>query len=276
MFIENKSALVASVQAFMDAPEYWRDAISSKPKYFVCAFDKDKALFGLSKFCAFDSITLQEYVVKYRHHANGTQTQKKIAKVTGQHWIPLSEVSRNIKDSFEKWFSSIVGNRIGRENLHIMVIDDTPSNRAKSKRSISPEELEKQLHRQNEVGKIGEKIAVQYEIERLRNLGVKSPETKVSHVAIVNVAAGFDIRSECPEGTRYIEVKSSTAFTGAFYVSPNEIDTLRMHADSGYIYMVEVTDLDSGEGVVKQEIANPFPEGERCQLLTPVLYKANF
>jgi len=274
MFVNTTAALASSVQAFMDAPEYWRDAMGNNPKYFLHIDSKQGPLFGLSKFCAFSNITLQDYVVSQRHNTGGGTTQKLISKISGKDWMPLATTDSGIRKKFEQWFSGIVGNKISRDNINIIVLDDVPTKTEKSKRAISPEDLQKRLKRQNEIGKVGELIALEYEIGRLNALGAKVAKNLVEHVALVNAAAGFDIRSCFAKVTRYIEVKSSTVIDGAFYISPNEINTLQKHGASGFIYLVHITDLIQRTGNVIREVSNPFPEGENAESLSVALYRA--
>jgi len=271
-FIKNTKELADSVQAFMDSPEYWRDAIGSNPKYFVHLHGDNKALFGLSKFCAFRDISLEDYVVELRSTTGGGATQKHIKKICDTEWIPLASTSSELQKQFKKWFKSITDGRIGYEHIHIITINDKVNVEKRTKRQVSPEELQNRLAAQNEIGAAGEEIALTHEKNRLRALGVADAEADIVQVSLQNVAAGFDIRSKHRKDIRYIEVKSSTSVGAAVYVTPNELSTLKKHGDSAYLYVVHVTDVRKKEGKVIIELKNPFNDGRDTDWLEPCLF----
>jgi hypothetical protein len=271
-FIKNTKELAASVQAFMASPEYWRDAIGNNPKYFVHLHQNNKAFFGLSKFCAFRDISLEDYVVGLRSTTGGGKTQKHIKKICNTEWVPLSSTSSELQKQFREWFESITGGRIGYEQIHIITINDKINVEKDKRRQITPEELQNRLAAQNKIGAAGEEIAMRHEINRLRALGVAAGEADVVQVSLQNVAAGFDIRSKYRKDIRYIEVKSSTSVGGAIYVSPNELSTLKKHGDSAYLYVVHVTDVRKKEGKVIIELKNPFNDGQDTDWLKPCLF----
>jgi len=277
MFVKSVTDLIESVLSFMEAPEYWREAVGSHPKYFVHYQEGEESYFGLSKFCAFKGITLRDYVAALRYETNGTTTQKHISKIAGQSWIPLKRVDESIRNAFERWFFGFFPETYDLDQVYIISIAAVkPPKRGKLQLSwLAPDELEKRLERQNRVGKAGELIAYHYEIERLAALGVGEPEKWVDHVSKRNAAAGFDIWSHPPRGgARYIEVKSSTEDPTSFYITRNEIDTLREHGDEAYLYLVLITDVEKGQGQVVQEIQNPIERLESGGTLKAILYMA--
>jgi hypothetical protein len=121
---------------------------------------------------------------------------------------------------------------------------------------------------------VGELIALEYEVSRLSSLGASNPRERLEHVSLLNDTAGFDLWSKYDNILRYIEVKSSTARTDGFYISPSEITTLEKHKDQAFLYLVHVTDLESGTGSVVREIANPFGAESIGIILAPALYRA--
>ncbi|HEY76885.1 MAG TPA: DUF3883 domain-containing protein [Thermoflexia bacterium] len=278
MFVEEVTELIESVLSFMESPEYWREAVGSHPKYFVHYQEGEESFFGLSKFCAFKDITLKDYVTVHRYEANGTTTQKHISRVTGQSWVPLKHVDESIRNAFEKWFFSFFPKSYDLDQIFIISISAVKPSRGERSRpsQLAPGELEKRLARQNKIGKAGELIAYRYEVERLAALGVGEPEKWIDHVSERNAAAGFDIWSHPPRrGVRYIEVKSSTEDPSSFYITRNEIETLRKHGDEAYLYVVLVTDVGKGQGKVVQEVQNPIAKLESRGTLEAVLYRAD-
>lgn len=123
---------------------------------------------------------------------------------------------------------------------------------------MTPEQLAKRLLAQAATGRAGEEIAKRSEIERLRQLGVKKPETYVQHTAEISVSRGYDIESNGPDGQRLIEVKSSTDhFSDGFFLSRKEWKKLKQAGDSAYLYLVSVTDVQRLIGKVIRKIRNP-------------------
>lgn len=85
------------------------------------------------------------------------------------------------------------------------------------------------------LGRAGEKLVLDMELQRLIAEGRPDLAARVVHVALVEGdAAGYDIRSYELDGTpRLIEVKTTRgAATAAFFVSPNEIALSSARADN--------------------------------------------
>lgn len=275
-FIKNSSELVDSVTTFMEEPEYWREAVGNHPKYFVHLKKGNKHYFGLSKFCAFQNISVSDYISEFRYNTNGTTTQEYISKRTGKKWIPIRSISIEIRNKFEHWFTSFFPSQ-NLNKISILSVKSeniTQNEKKTTKRNISPEELSKRLNLQNKIGRIGELIAYQFELERLKSLNIKNPEKWIDHVSRRNAAAGFDIWSHpIKSKVRYIEVKASTKNTNCFYITQNEINTLKKHAEDSYLYLVQVSDVRDRKGKVINIIANPIEYLEKNLILEPILYK---
>lgn len=276
MLVETQEDLSSSIKNFMDSPEYWRDAIGSNPKYFICLKDNNLYQFGLSKFCAFKDIDLEEYIIKYRHTIGGGKTQKHISKVCDKEWLPLKKSPPNLQSQFSGWFYQVTNGSLKTDNIYIIILDFVSKRKKRRSRKISPDFLEDQLERQKTIGEIGEKIAVQYEKARLESIGIKNPDAYIQQVSLLNVASGFDIRSRHKKSSRYIEVKSATRNDGKFFISINELETLKKLGDESFIYIVHITDLNEKEGNVVMEIQNPVLKLEKYNQLLPVLYQAEY
>ena len=272
--VTNIVELAESVRAFMHAPEYWRDAVGSNPKYFVHLDEGAESLFGLSKFCAFLNISLEDYITEHRNKIGGGETQRRIARVCGAEWMPLDSVDSRLRKRFLKWFETLTGGSLGTDNLHLITIKSglNPKTKIQIKRVVSPEELLKRLAAQETIGQIGEEVALAYETNRLVALGASPDSLELQRTSLINIAAGFDIRSSFKREIRYIEVKASASPDAQIYISPNEIRTLQKLGDSAYLYLVRVTDTKKRKGTVTREIRNPFELGLDTAWLEPAMF----
>lgn len=127
---------------------------------------------------------------------------------------------------------------------------------------VNSVDYESLLRMQQQIGRLAEEEVLKFERSRL----CSSPElaTMVEHVALVDISAGYDIRSyeesADPSGNhnpRYIEVKAVPKSNYRFYWSRNEIEVARMLGDRYFLYLVPVASVKS---VILEEmkiIANP-------------------
>lgn len=261
----------------MAAPEYWREAIGSHPKYFIHFREDNQNYFGLSKFCAFSDISLEDYVLDQRRQTSGGTTQKLISKLCNQQWTPLSNCDPVLARDFKSWFTRASHGNIKLQHIHLISLGKLKSDTEKPCEDepsiyIDPDTLAKRIKTQEEIGKAGEEIAIKHEIARLNKKGVIDAEKYIEHISLKNAAAGFDIKTIYAKERRYIEVKSSTKLQGKFYISPNEIKTLRRHGENAYLYFVHVSDTKNKIGRVMKEIRNPFGETSSPIPLSPALY----
>ncbi|MFP3693111.1 DUF3883 domain-containing protein, partial [Burkholderia sp. SIMBA_048] len=111
---------------------------------------------------------------------------------------------------------------------------------ARAARAVSLVELEQRLALQGEIGQLGEDAAYRYEYVRLYSLGCANPVDHIVRVSESDVGAGYDMRSMFEGETRYIEVKSSSYLSDAFYISENERETLAQLGRSAFIYLCKV------------------------------------
>ncbi len=120
--------------------------------------------------------------------------------------------------------------------------------RAPTTSTITPDWAERE-QRNRELGLAGEHLVLQFERDQLFKAGKRELSELVEHVAQVNSAAGYDIKSFDPEtgGQRYIEVKTTTASMHTpFFISRNEVGVSRDFGDAYWIY--RVFDYDAKEG----------------------------
>ncbi len=84
---------------------------------------------------------------------------------------------------------------------------------------------------------LGEKLVLEFEIDRLNRLGLEEYAKKIEHVSINNDVLGYDIKSFDIDGRGiheiYIEVKTSATQKDVdFFVSKNEvIQSLKLEKD---------------------------------------------
>lgn len=139
--------------------------------------------------------------------------------------------------------------------------DSEPPSAARSHRAVTPDMLRRALDRNDATGRAGERLVYAEEIARLAALGCPDPATHVSITADVDVAAGYDIRSEWNGEIRCIEVKATRGGSGDFFLTANERAVLTTLAEQAWLYRVRVDDVnDGGHGVVVQRLQNPMAQ----------------
>lgn len=271
-FIESEEELLRNVIELNMHELQWREVVGNAPKYFVHAKIESEDKFGLSKFCAFKDITVESYLTKYRYEIGGGTTQNHIKYVTGKDWVPFDVLTLNEQESFSNWILGFFPNYNLSNSAFISISDkDKERKGSRSKnRNLSPEELEERLEIQNKIGAIGELVAMEYEKNRLLELGFEESEISIEHIALGNVSRGFDILSKVKNEERCIEVKSSIS-NNEFYISENEINILEQLKDKAFIYLVTISNYEQSEGSVIREIQNPIPKLK--DELKPILYR---
>lgn len=155
--------------------------------------------------------------------------------------------------------------------------NSSSSSHKKSDKELSPEELIKKLERQSEIGKKGELFAIEYEKKRLKDSYLSITEAQleqaIKHIAITDVATGYDIESHYNGESRYIEVKTTISKAESdFFFSLNEYEVLKAKGEEAYIYRIVFEEKGSNPEVI--ELNDPF--GERHpKKLKPVAFQAN-
>lgn len=274
LYIKEPIDLYYTVLEFNAKPEFYKAAIGNAPKYFVHIRHENEDLFGLSKFCVLKGIQIEEYISKYRYLTDGNNSRLIIQNRLNKKWLPRNLMSRRIQKSFDNWISEFFPNyNVNNANFITVVVKEKVKRKAKS---ITPEELKNALDLQLLIGEIGEEIALEFEVQRLKTIGIKKPERYVNHISKVNSSAGFDISSISSDSeTRFIEVKSSLTSMKQIFISENEKNTLESLGDKAYLYFVEISDLENKIGKVSDLINDPIRLFENDNKLIPVAYKVN-
>ncbi|WP_411677115.1 DUF3883 domain-containing protein [Caproicibacter sp.] len=113
----------------------------------------------------------------------------------------------------------------------------------KRKRSMSLEQLKRQLEENEKAGDLAEKYVLLYEQHRINDFE-KSKNIKI--ISAIDVGAGYDIISfntiSSPDYDRFIEVKAVSA-GWSFFWSRNEKEIAQLHGDKYYLYLVELSKI---------------------------------
>lgn len=108
---------------------------------------------------------------------------------------------------------------------------------------ISPEEF---IQIQQERADIGHKAELRViEYERYRLSQYPNLIAQIEHVAQIDIAAGYDIKSfDCDQDgnpiNRFIEVKAVSPWDYRFYWTKNEIETSRLYEGNYYLYLLPI------------------------------------
>lgn len=127
-----------------------------------------------------------------------------------------------------------------------------------SERKIAPSRVIAACDARQSLGLMAEKQVVAFERDRVGPVLAE----EVEHVALLNAAAGYDVRSFtiADDGAvlpRYIEVKAVSGSSFQFYWSRNEVRVAKSLAEWYYLYLLPVT-ADGGFEVVEMRvIADP-------------------
>lgn len=110
-----------------------------------------------------------------------------------------------------------------------------------NKVKFSPEELKKQLHKQNQIGLLAEEFVFKMEKEKLLTFGQDiSPE----HVSKFDVSAGYDILSYENNNDKfkkiYIEVKAVSSSNFKFFLSNGEFQSSLKYKTDYFLYLLPV------------------------------------
>jgi hypothetical protein len=110
-----------------------------------------------------------------------------------------------------------------------------------NKIKFSPEELRKQLEKQNQIGLLAEEFVFKIEKEKIRKFDQSLlPE----HVSKSDVSAGFDILSYEKNNDQikkiFIEVKAVSSSNFKFYLSNGEFQTSLKYKDNYFLYLLPV------------------------------------
>ena len=120
---------------------------------------------------------------------------------------------------------------------------------------VTPKKLKIIINDQNKIGQLAELRIVEYEKDRLKGLGINND---VEHVALENVALGYDIKSwETENNERYIEVKAVSKSDYKFHWSKNEIEISEKYGDKYFLYLLPVIDSKTFDIDSLLEIKNP-------------------
>nr|MBP7834965.1 DUF3883 domain-containing protein [Candidatus Saccharibacteria bacterium] len=152
----------------------------------------------------------------------------------------------NIDLSISGLVMLLVGLGVLRSNkLSVYIVDRSLLDCGKTRESnigdsnkITIFQLRNNLILKDALGDAAELLAIQYEEEQLRAIGIdRSPE----RVSLIDVAVGYDIVSfmsvESNKPDKFIEVKSCSDCTYKFYISRNEVEVAKSKRECYFLYL---------------------------------------
>lgn len=127
---------------------------------------------------------------------------------------------------------------------------------------ISQKQIDANLRIKKIIGNIAEKIALEYEKNRLKQGGFDKESDNVALISQEYANAGYDIcsfhgKSDNLEFDLYVEVKGSTGKEIDFFWSKNEIDEAKKQGNKYCIYFVPSIDIAKQNGGKIIVICNP-------------------
>lgn len=120
--------------------------------------------------------------------------------------------------------------------------------KAKSTKKLTQKQLERQLQNWKITGEIAEQIILNYEKNRLNNMGCLSESDKVTKISDEYANAGYDILSfdgKASNHDRFIEVKGSTGIEFEIHWSANEVKKAQELGKKYWLYFVCGIDLQT-------------------------------
>lgn len=118
------------------------------------------------------------------------------------------------------------------ERIETIIIDRT-------EKKLSEEEIWTQLEKKRLIGLEGERFVVEYEKDRLLELGLADLATKVKRISDESAIRGFDILSYTKDGReKFIEVKTTITSKYSFEISFNERTKAMQLGDNYFLYFL--------------------------------------
>lgn len=187
----------------------------------------------------------------------------------GRKWYPKQDVY----DLFDRTDSLPILYEIGlleKKNTIIelnqsstsMVIERIEKLQTAKEIRISQKQIDANLRIKKIIGNIAEKIALEYEKNRLKQGGFDKESDNVALISQEYANAGYDIcsfhgKSDNLEFDLYVEVKGSTGKEIDFFWSKNEIDEAKKQGNKYCIYFVPSIDIAKQNGGKIIVICNP-------------------
>lgn len=126
---------------------------------------------------------------------------------------------------------------------------------------VSEKNFKKIQNMKEKIGRAAEEAVLEYEKSRLSEF--PHVVSKIEHIAIKDVSAGYDIKSYeyHREGSfipRLIEVKAVSSWDYRFYWTKNEIETSRLNGTNYYLYLLPVYTKNEFDLKNMKQIRDPF------------------
>ncbi len=175
------------------------------------------------EFVPFDKLEFNEKKTSYGFYRNSSP----IEYSGGLNLL----VNYGVLEQSDSFYAHIIDERL------VELIENKVVSAIKTVGKITPEALRRLIDLKEIIGQESEEFAYEFELSRLKKLGVLRKPLQVS---LIDVSKGFDIASYQNETStyydRFIEVK--TFSSNNFYISKNEFLKAKELQDNYYIYLV--------------------------------------
>lgn len=207
---------------------------------FSTVFSK---IYNSQKEVLADRVFLFKDIV-YRRYSKGILHEIFELFLTYERAIPLEAIRYSDRMKIQE----LVAVRILKmtEDFDVLVDRDLPEFiKWLEGKEMSYEQLEIIQNNQLMIGELAEQIALEYEVARLQNEGLKTEANNVKLIAKTHLLAGYDIKSFTGSSlsyNRFIEVKAINS--GVFYLSKNEREKALILKDKYFLYLVNTDTKD--------------------------------
>jgi hypothetical protein len=149
---------------------------------------------------------------------------------------------RNLLIDFE--FLSVKRTALSTKLYVSAQYEDTIQRYCKNKKkTMTIEELRKQIEASNVAGELAELFVLDFERKRINNIKLQS---EIRIISNIDVGAGYDIVSfnsaKSNVYDRFIEVKAVSSDI-SFYLSANEIEIAKLKGPKYYLYLIELSKI---------------------------------
>ena len=212
--VDQKIIIVIEYQDTMRSEMLFRQKLLEE---LLKAFQKDEEFISIFKDTYYDYLSSKAIVIK-----------------RGAFGLAYSNVRRLLQDFYFLYPHPILNNTLIINPKNKKLFENEIAD--KLRKTISLDELKKQLKEQEVHGEEAEIFVVNYEKKRLNN------KDGIEWIAPYDVRAGFDILSfhsqNDSEHNRFIEVKSYTGKKPYFYWTKNEMKKARDIQEDYLVYLV--------------------------------------
>lgn len=171
------------------------------------------------------------------------QTQFQSFHIDFEHQPPIHRSIKQMPTNFHllEFFQDVGTIKIDDDGMYVPSEKNYLMSVIKNIEHIKKIDFEELNRKKTEIGKLGEKLAMEYEIDRL--FDQQNLREQIKHVSLYDDFAGYDIlsyndlNSDESHHDRMIEVKATVGNEPVFYLSANELDVAAHHKSKYWIYL---------------------------------------